>query len=56
MSPGNSEADYTQAKMECNISKNRYPNILPSMSVPDLANDDTRALHDCMTSSLNHCR
>ena len=32
MSPGYLESDYTQANMECNLNKNRYPNILPSMS------------------------
>ena len=38
MSSGASESDYTQANMKCNVSKNRYPNILPSMcsSLPSL--------------------
>ena len=30
MSPAALESDYTQANLECNVSKNRYLSALPS--------------------------
>ena len=34
MCPTMSESLYTQANMECNVSKNRYPNSLPCKTMP----------------------